>query len=189
MNHRRTSKMKMASTQPSAKLILPNFLYSSLITWYASLSPSFFVPHPKDFLKLQPQDAKIKKILFWQRRCFGTIKWLKTEDLRTYLRPKNMNCSHNHDKASMRIMLGNEKPNQLAKLITPLFSGKSLLSEDKKITAKLAAHRCLLICSLETYMMAICMCFCCLGDHLSTNGVAESTETLTHCWMNFTLKE
>lgn len=52
VNHRTICRMKINSTQPSAKLILPNFLYSSLMTWYASLSPSFFWPHPKDFLKL-----------------------------------------------------------------------------------------------------------------------------------------
>lgn len=57
VNHRRTSSVKFTSTQPSAKLIFPSFLYSSLITWYASMSLLLFDPHPKDFFKLK---AKVK---------------------------------------------------------------------------------------------------------------------------------
>ena len=45
----------------------------------------------------------------------------------THLKPKNINCSHSQDRASISSMLGKAKPNQLAKLIMPPFSGKSLL--------------------------------------------------------------
>ena len=50
----------------------------------------------------------------------------------TYLKPKNTNCSHNQDRASISTMLGNAKPKKLAKLITPPLSGKSLLIKTKK---------------------------------------------------------
>ena len=43
-----------------------------------------------------------------------------------YLSPRNINWSQSQENTSMSSMLGNAKLNQLAKLITPSFSGKIL---------------------------------------------------------------
>lgn len=57
-----------------------------------------------------------------------------------HLKPRNMKWSQNQVNTSMSTMLGKEKPNQLAKLITPLLSGKSLKRRSERWRPEVWKH-------------------------------------------------
>lgn len=86
----------------------------------------------------------------------------------THLKPKNINCSHSQDRASISSMLGKAKPNQLAKLIMPPFSGKSLLMiTNIRRTLELKQVAELSCLQVPASIVPKSYCFHWLGHHLS----------------------
>lgn len=136
LNHSTTSTTKIVSTAPSANFILPSFLNSCLITPKASSSPAFFIPQPNVFLKLKRNESSVfRRSQIIYQGLLAHVLWFIT-----YFKPKYMNCSHTHAKSNINTMLGNAKPNQLAKLITLGLSGKRLKKNNIMVRRKLTLN-------------------------------------------------
>lgn len=129
VNHRITSRIKRANTLNSPYVMGPRSRCCSLITLYAAISFSVFTAlQPHVFLKLvkggrEETDNGTQTVVLDKLRVVFFYN--------TYLNPMKRNCSHSQAKASIRIMFGNAKPNQDAKLMTSPFCGNSLREKEE----------------------------------------------------------
>lgn len=126
VNHRITSRIKRANTLNSPYVMGPNSRCCSRITLYAAISFSVFIAlQPHVFLKLvkgeQEETKSGTQVVLVKQGFFFTLVLFNT-----YLNPMKRNCSHSQANASIRIMFGNAKPNQDAKLMTSPFCGNNL---------------------------------------------------------------